>query len=256
MPSRVAIGALTLVLSAGVCADDRDDADDNDGSRFRAAAGASVSVEHSPYVGGDNGVEILPRWFVQMGRLFLRGPALGVYLYGGDDLSVSAGISLELADTHRGGSPQLADMTEVDDVLLGEVEVSYEADWGELDLSLAVDVSGTHDGFLVGLSYSYPLEIGRWAGIEPKFGMTWHSAEVNRHYYGVAAADVLSARPLYEPDAGMSYEFGVAVTYPFAERHALSLEAGTEWLSTEVSDSPIVDRDTLSSVGVSYLFRF
>ena len=67
-------------------------------------------------------------------------------------MSVSAGISLDLADTHRGDSPQLADMAELDDVVLGEVEVSYEADWGELGLSLAADVRGTHDGYVAGLS--------------------------------------------------------------------------------------------------------
>ena len=255
MRSRMLIGALALLLSTGVFADDRDDDDDNDGPGFLLAAGASVSVEQSPYVGGDDSVEVLPLLLVRMGRFYLRGPALGVDLYGGDDLSVSAGISLDLADSDRGDSPQLADMTEVDDVLLGEVEVSYEADWGELDLSLAADISGTHDGYVAGLSYGYPLRIGRWE-IEPEVGVKWHSAEVNHHYYGVGAADVLPARPLYEPDAGMNYELGVTVTYPFAERHALSLEVEAEWFSTEVSDSPIVERDNVASVGVSYLFRF
>ena len=152
MRTRILIGALTLLLSTGVFADERDDDHDNDNPGFLLAVGASVSVEQSPYVDGDDSVEVLPRLFVQMGRFYLRGPALGVHLYGGDDLSVSAGISLDLADTHRGDSPQLADMSELDDVLLGEIEVSYEAGWGELELSLAADISGTHDGYVAGLS--------------------------------------------------------------------------------------------------------
>ena len=254
MPTRILIGTLVLILSTAVHADDRDD-DDDDGSRFRLAAGAGVSVEQSPYLGGKDSVELVPVLFVQMGRFYLRGPTLGAELYDGDDLSVSAGISLDFADTHRGDSPQLADMSKLDDVWLGEVEVSYEADWGELGLSLAADVSGTHDGYLAGFSYGYPLELGGWQ-IEPEVGVEWHSAKVNRHYYGVGANDVRSDRPIYEPDAGMNYELGVTVTYPFAERHALSLEVEAEWLSSEVSDSPIVERDSVASVGVSYLFRF
>lgn len=255
MRSRMPVGALVLILSTGVHADARDDDDDDDGSRFRLAAGAGVSFEQSPYAGGKDSVEVLPRLLVQVGRFYLRGPTLGVYLYGGDDLSVSAGISLDLADTHRGGSPQLADMAELDDVLLGEIEMSYEADWGELALSLAADIGATHDGYIAELSYGYPFEIGRWQ-VEPEIGVEWHSAEVNRQNYGVGAADVRPARPLYEPDAGMSYELGATVTYPFAERHALSLEASAEWLSAEVSDSPIVERDNIVNVGISYLFRF
>ena len=255
MPIRILIGTLVLVLSTGVHADDHDDDDDNDNSRFRVAAGAGVSVEQSPYVGGKDSMEVLPLLFVQMGRFYLRGPTLGAELYDGGDLSVSAGISLDFADSDRGDSPQLADMAELDDVWLGEVEVSYEADWGELDFSLAADVSGTHDGYLAGLSYGYPLELGGLQ-IEPEVGVEWHSARVNRYYYGVGAGDVRSDRPFYEPDAGMNYELGVTVTYPFAKRHALSLEVKAERLSSEVSDSPIIDRDNVASVGVSYLFRF
>ena len=255
MRTRIPVGAFILLLSTGVHADRRDDDDDHDGSRFRLVAGASVSVEQSPYVGGNDSVEVLPWLFVQMGRFYLRGPALGVYLYGGDGVSVSAGISLDLADTNRGDSPELADIAKLDDVLLGEIEVSYEAGWGELDLSFAADIGGTHDGYVAGISCSYPLDLGRWQ-IEPEFGVKWYGAKVNRHYYGVGAADVLPDRALYEPDAGMNHELGVTVTYLFAERHALSLEASTEWLSAEISDSPIVDRDSLARVGVSYLFRF
>ena len=254
MPTRILIGTLVLILSTAVHADDGDD-DDNDGSWFHLAAGAGVSVEQSPYLGGKASVEVLPVLFVQMGRFYLRGPTLGAELFDGDDLSVSAGISLDFADTHRGDSPQLADMAKLDDVWLGEIEMSYEADWGELGLSLAADVSGTHDGYLAGFSYGYPLELGAWQ-IEPEVGVEWRSAKVSRYYYGVGANDVRSDRPFYEPDAGMNYELGVTATYPFAERHALSLEAGVEWLSSEVSDSPIVERDSVASVGVSYLFRF
>ena len=255
MRTRILIGTLVLILSTGVHADDRDDDDDNDGSWFHLGVGAGVSVEQSPYVGGKDSVEVLPVLFVQMGRFYLHGPTLGVDLHDGDDLSVSAGISLDFADTHRGDSPQLADMAELDDVVLGEVEVSYEAEWGELGFSLAADLSGTHDGYLAGLSYGYPLEFGRWQ-IEPEVGVEWHSAKVNRYHYGVGAADVRPDRPFYEPDAGMNYELGVTVMYPFSERHALSLEVEAEWFSTEVSDSPIVERDNVASVGVSYLFRF
>ena len=77
MPTRILIGTLVLILSTGVHANDRDDHDDNDGSWFHLAAGAGVSVEQSPYLGGKASVEVLPALFVQMGRFYLRGPTLG-----------------------------------------------------------------------------------------------------------------------------------------------------------------------------------
>ena len=118
MPTRILIATLVLILSTGVHADDHDhdddDDNDDDGSGFFFAVGGGLSVEQSPYVGGKDGAEVLPVLFVQIGRFYLRGPALGVDLYDGDELSVSAGISLDLADT-RGDSPQLADMAELDE---------------------------------------------------------------------------------------------------------------------------------------------
>ena len=254
MRSRIPIAGLLLLLSTGTYADDRDD-NDNGRPGFLLVAGAGVSAKQSPYVGGSARVEVLPRVFALAGPFYVRGPALGVYLYGGDDLRISAGISLDLADAHRGDGSQLADMPELDDVLLAEIEASYEADWGELGLSFAADVSGTHDGYLAGLAYRLSLEADR-VEIEPKIGVKWQSAEVNRHDYGVGPADVRPDRPLYEPDAGLSYELGATVTYRFAERHTLSLEAGIEWLSAEASDSPIVERDSLASAGIGYLFWF
>ena len=261
MRSWIPIGALTLIISTGVHADGRDDDGDDGGWQFNLSAGAGVSVEQSPYVGGKDDIKVLPLLFVDMGRFYLHGPELGVHLYDDDDLSVSAGVSLDLADTDRGDSPQLADMDELDDVVLGVVGVSYKADWGEVEVSLGADISGTHDGYLAEFSYGYPIEVGGWQ-IEPEIGVEWHSAEVNRHYYGVNTGNVRPThslykhRPFYQPDAGMNYELSVTATYPFAERHALWVEAGAEWLSTEASDSPIVDRDVLVGISAGYLFRF
>ena len=251
MRNRIFIFGLAALLSAAVHAEESD----GDGSRFQFAAGALMTAEQSVYVEGDDIVRLLPGVFGLWGRFYVRGPELGVYLLGGGDWTMSTGISLELGDTERGDSPQLADMAELDHVLLGRFAVSHDAGWGRLDLSFAADISGTHDGYLAGLSYAYPLAIGRWQ-VEPGVGIEWHSAEINRYYYGVSAAEALPARHFYRPDAGLSYRFGVSASYAIAERHVLQVEASSEALSSEVTDSPIVERYSRRSIGVGYLFRF
>ena len=89
-----------------------------------------------------------------------------------------------------------------------------------------------------------------------RVGATWKSAEVNRYYYGVGAADATATRPLYEPDAGLGLDLGFTVAYPFAERHTLRFEAVVELVSDEVSGSPIVGRSSFGRIGAGYLFRF
>ena len=253
MRTRILIGVLAASLSVSVHAGEGDG--DTGRPGFQVAAGAEVTSERSEYVGGGDVVTFLPGVYGLWGRFYVRGPALGAYLLGGGDWTVSTGIALELVDADRGGSPQLADMDELDHVVLGELVATYQSGWGELGLRVAADVSGRHDGYLAGLSWGYPLELGAWT-VEPGAGIEWRSAEVNRYFYGVGAADVLPARPRYRPDASVSHEIGVAATYSFAEHHSLQLTAGVELFDSEVSDSPIVARNHRRSVGVGYLFRF
>ena len=86
-------------------------------------------------------------------------------------------------------------------------------------LPLASDISDKHNGYIVELSYGNSFELGRWI-IEPDMGITWHSSNVMRYYYGVGPTDdVLPTRPLYEPGSGVIYELCVAATYPFDKRH-------------------------------------
>ena len=200
---------------------------------------------------------LLPLVFAQWGPVYLRGPALGSYLYAGDHWRVSAGIAFDLRDTKRGESPELADMAELDKRSARRSRgFPARADWGELNFSFAADIGADHDGHLAGLSYAYPLEVGRLQ-LEPKVRIEWRSAKVNQYYYGVSAADVLITRPRYEPEADVNYELGVTVVYPFAERpHAANRSEHRMVCPTEVSDSPIVERDNFVNVGVGYLFRF
>ena len=132
MRTRTLIGALAAVLSAAAHGGERGDA--AAGPQFRIAAGAEVTSEQSVYVQGGAVVTVLPGLYALWGRFYVRGPALGVYLLGGGDWTVSTGIFLDLEDTDRGDSPQLADMTELENGLLGEFVASYDTGWGRAGL--------------------------------------------------------------------------------------------------------------------------
>ena len=254
MTARTFIGALAMLLPFGAFADDREGGGDA-GPPVYFAAGAMASTQGSFYRGGDDQVRLLPLVIAQLGPVYLRGPSLGLYVYGRDGLTVGTGISLDLADTDRGDSPQLADMAELDRAVFATVEASYDATWGALGLSFAADISGAHDGYRARVAWRNRLEAGRFE-LTPEVGIQWQSAEVNRYYYGVGAADVTATRALYRPDAGIGFDLGVTVAYPFAQRHTLRLEAAMELVSDEVSDSPIVARDRVGRIGAGYVLRF
>lgn len=254
MRNRLLVGTLATLLSAGALADDREGGAD-DGPPVYLAAGGLAYAERSLYVGGDDRVTLLPLVIAQLGPVYLRGPSLGLYVYARDGLTLATGISLDLRDTDRGDSPQLADMAELDRAVLGELEASFDADWGDVSLSFAADVSGAHNGWIARLALHDSHAVGRFE-VEPEVGIVWQGAKVNRYYYGVGTADVTATRPLYRPDAGLGFDFGVTLAYAFAERHTLRLEAAMEFVPDEVSDSPIVARDSVGRISAGYVFRF
>ena len=254
MLTRTLIGALAVLLPCAAFADDRKGGDDS-GPPVYFAAGGMVFVERSLYLGGEDRVTLLPLVIAQLGPVYIRGPSLGLYVYARERLTVATGISLDLRDTDRGDSPPLADMAELDRAVLGELKASFDGDWGDVSFSLAADISGAHDGWIARLAWRNSHTVGRFE-VEPRVGIEWQGAKVNRYYYGVGAAEVTATRPLYRPDGGLAFDLGVTLAYPFAERHTLRLEAAMEFVSDEVSDSPIVARDSVGRISAGYVFRF
>lgn len=250
-------GVLVLLLVTCANAEEKDDDDDdNEGPDYKNAVGAMVSAERSLYVGGDDNIQVEPGAVAEWGRVYIYDTELGVKLYEGDRWSVSTSIAVDFTkDTERGDSPLLVDMEELDDVVLGQIEVAFEDQWGELSLTLASDISDTHGGDIAELSYVYPLEFGRWL-VEPEVSIAWNSSKVFQYYYGVDPVDVLPTRPLYGPDGGTIAEFGVAAMYPFGKRHALRFQIEMELFPNQVTDSPIVVRDNVVEVGIGYFFLF
>ena len=255
MRTQLLFGVLGLALSGHICAAESGGGDDRGGHRFHVTAGVGAAMGQSPYPGDDAGIRFRPGLSIRWGPVVFRGRSLGVYIHRGDGWTVRTGISLAAGHTDRGESPRVSDMAALDRVVLARADVSHKADWGDLDFSFAADVAGKHSGYVAGLSYGYPFEIGPLR-VKPKAGVEWQSAKINRYYYGVSAADVRPGRPLHEPGGAMNCELGVSVTYPIASRHALQFRAGIVFLSSEIADSPIVVRDRLAKVGVGYVYRF
>lgn len=253
---QVIAGSFITIFSIGVLAQDHSDEDDNDESEYKYALGLVAFQDQSLYLGGDDEIEVFPYIEARWGRFFFEGTSLGVDLYEDNGLSINASISPEgVGDTDRDGSRRLNDMEDFDTVINGQFEISYEADWGEIGMSLGADISSTHDGYKAELSYSYPFELGRWM-IEPSVSAEWVSKEENQYYYGVSTRDVRSDRPFYEPDSGVNYGVGINAIYPFFERHAIIFQAEYTSYSSEITDSPIVDRDNTAEIGVGYIYRF
>jgi len=100
---------------------------------------------------------------------------------------------------------------------------------------------------------SLPREFG-WGWIVPSVDLIYNSAERNRYYYGVSESELIPGISPYSPGSSTNVKLGLNVGYAISDKWLLSVSASHEWLGSEISSSPIVERDTLWSgnIGIAY----
>jgi outer membrane protein len=167
----------------------------------------------SIYIDGENETKIFPFVRSEWGAFFIRGPSFGVHLYEDNNWTIDTSVNIDyFGDIDRGDNIQLADMVSLDNAWMASVDIFYKENWGEVSISLASDLSDTHDGNTANLSYSYSFRVGNWM-IKPSIGAEWFSDAVSQYYYGITEADVNSTRPFYQPASGINYEANINSLY-------------------------------------------
>jgi outer membrane protein len=135
------------------------------------------------------------------------------------------------------------------------VEVLTDGNWGALQLTAFHDVSGTHGGYELYADYSYGWRSRRWY-VEPSFGASYKSAELNDYYWGVTEEEAGVAVPPYEAGWGVNWHARFMVGYQLTRHWALSLVAEYERMNDEAAASPVVEDDNVLGyfAGLSYRF--
>lgn len=182
---------------------------------------------------------------------------------GQGDWRLSTGLSLR--DLGYDSSSSLLSSFSDDPVFTGyrgpsaEVIADVTAGWRWGYLQLGYDVSGKSDAAHAELGLQVPIwQNQRGWQVQWQAAVQWYAADFVNHYYGVAAEQVNDAvgRHLYHGDAATNGVMAVQALIPLAGQWALQLKWQQEWLASSISDSPLIDRNTISSVLVSVGYRF
>jgi len=86
--------------------------------------------------------------------------------------------------------------------------------------------------------------------------LNWQSSNLSDYLYGVSASEARSGRPAYNPGAVLIPSVALTSGYPLGDKAFLFGVLGYRVLPSEVTDSPIIDRDDELSLitGISYSF--
>lgn len=218
-------------------------------------AGVMTLYGSNPYRGGDAVFRVLPLLTYVGEKAFVVGPRAGLNLY--KNRLVSANLTAEFifAGDAFDDSGFLEGMEKRRDTLMAGADMNLRfGDW-RIELAASSDVLGRHDGQELELSIGRMFR-GSRGSITPSAGVFWRSSNYNNYYYGVRADEATEERPAYDPGASVDGFLSLFGRWQFNDRWSLLASARGEWLSDDIQDSPIVDKEfvTTTFLGINYAF--
>lgn len=139
--------------------------------------------------------------------------------------------------------------------LLGGVE--YTQFWGAFGLSAMAltDTIDAHGGQELRLAASWQNAWQRQA-LKIAAGINWQSDKVVDHYYGVREDDTNIAALHYQAEAELSQFMRVDWRYRLNRKWHLQATVHQKWLGDEISASPIVTSDTVTTWFFGGVYHF
>jgi outer membrane protein len=136
------------------------------------------------------------------------------------------------------------------------LELLADGRWGMLQIAAFHDVSGTHEGYEVEFDYGYGWRNQRFY-VEPSFGLSFKSEDLNNYYWGVPADNIGTVLPGYTAGSGVNAFARLQFSYQITRNWSFSFVGEVERMNDEAADSPIVEEQNVFGyfAGLAYRFR-
>ena len=135
------------------------------------------------------------------------------------------------------------------------VELLSDGEWGFAQVAATHDISDTHGGFEVDANFGRTFRHGRWF-VEPSFGLSYKSADLNNYYWGVTREESNLALPEYEAGAGVNVRAGISASYQLTRNWRFVTAMRYERLNNDAAASPLAEDGFVKSAFAGFNFGF
>lgn len=221
--------------------------------------GIGFAIVDNAQKGADTDLYVMPLLIDAKHHLFVFGTNIRYVLFYEDGWMFSAAGSGRLEGYKNSESTRLNGMRNRHDTYELGVSLSKEFSWGKLEGLFLADILDEHRGqeFRLTCSKSFAdvLNINSLK-LTPSVGFNWRSHQLNDYYYGVKADETIAGRPAYQVGSATNIITGLRADYTLNDKWNLFGTVNIEWLNSEISDSPLADKDYLLSFFVGTLYTF
>jgi outer membrane protein len=224
---------------------------------FMAGAGAVISL--NPHKGIGTEIRGIPIFFYRKGKLSIYGPMVNYSLLKNDDWEVRGVAKMRFEGYEDEDSKYLRGMDDREWTMELGGSLSRALGQARVTADITADVLNEHKGHEVTLSYNYdfraPANI-RDLLVTPSFGVTYRSRHLNDYYYGVRSSEAIRGRPRYSVGDSIGLMAALRLNYRFGEKWSVMGMTSVEWLGSEITDSPIVEKHYVASFLLGIMRRF
>ncbi|WP_111642536.1 MipA/OmpV family protein [Marinimicrobium alkaliphilum] len=135
------------------------------------------------------------------------------------------------------------------------LEASAQLGGTDWQLQVLQEFTGLHDGQEVRLAVGSGTRVGEHR-FNASIGMSWKSSELLDYYYGVTERESHDGLPSYQARSGTSQFIRLGWTRPVSPRWRWLMSAQYEHLSDAITDSPLVDNNSVIQVFAGGVYHF
>lgn len=216
--------------------------------------GLSVLGDTNPYLGQDSDIIPLPLVSYRQGPFEIG--TLGVEY----DFLNSGPWRLTAAARPRFSGLISTDGDQLDGIdrdVTGDLSLEAQYDIGQFYTRFALrqEFTGEHDGNEARLRFGARQRIGT-LGLDLSAGAAWQNSDLSQYIYGVDGDEARPGRPTYAPGDVIVPFVSLSARYQINDNWSVLGSLRGDFLSDDITDSPIIEDDALISGGIGFVFRF
>ena len=217
--------------------------------------GLAGSVRQRPYRDDDVDKRVLPLPFVDSTWFRVAGTGIDLKLPSAGALTFALRATYQFAGYDSGDAPILAGLADRKSSAWLGAAVAWHDPMADISLEGLADASGHSNGQQWRLTVERAFQMGALE-LRPRVSATWLDSKYVDYYFGVRADEAIAGRPQYDGSSTFEEQLGLRTSYRLDRHQSMFVDLSATHLGDSITNSPLVDRSTLGTVALGYLYRF